>query len=93
MTGVAGPAGELLHRVWGVERHITYNAVMLALGQIFFFWNLQKTLRGPRSVAENPWGATTMEWAPVIDEEQVCHRAPCVHIDGVSVPQWIAAVE
>ncbi|ADV82781.1 cytochrome c oxidase subunit I [Terriglobus saanensis] len=94
LTGVAaGPAGELLHRVWGVERHITYNAIMLALGQIFFFWNLQKSLRKPRSMEENPWEATTMEWAPMTDEEQICHRAPCVYIDGVSVPQWVAAVE
>jgi cytochrome c oxidase subunit 1 len=39
----------------------------LAFFQLFFIVNLFVSLRAPRAAADNPWGATTLEWqaAPV----------------------------
>ena len=37
-------------------------AFALAFFQLFFIVNLFMSLRGPRTVADNPWGATTLEW-------------------------------
>ncbi len=34
----------------------------LAFFQLFFIVNLFLSLRGPRTVTDNPWGATTLEW-------------------------------
>ena len=42
---------------------MSYAAFALAVFQLFFIANLFMSLRGGRTVADNPWHATTLEWA------------------------------
>ena len=48
--------------VLSLNVHMSIGAFGLAFFQLFFIVNLFMSLRGPRTVAENPWGATTLEW-------------------------------
>ncbi|MBS1815678.1 MAG: cbb3-type cytochrome c oxidase subunit I [Acidobacteria bacterium] len=89
LTGMPGPAAALLERTLPLERHITVCAILLAAGQLFFFWNLFRTMRRPPDMEQNPWAATTMEWAPAGKEATVCHRAASLYSDvGEPLPQW-----
>ena len=99
LNGIAGPGARLLALTMPLQRHITYSAIVLMAAQVLFFWNVQRTARGPRLTEENPWQATTLEWAPGAmdnaegDETHPMRRAyrePCVYGDdgeGFS-PQW-----
>ncbi|MEO8990703.1 MAG: cbb3-type cytochrome c oxidase subunit I, partial [Acidobacteriaceae bacterium] len=95
LTGLAGPAGALLARTMPLQRFITYAAIFLAVAQAPFFANLWTTLRSRTRCRQNPWDATTMEWAPEAfdpserDELQT-HVAPCEYsLDGANFhPQW-----
>lgn len=43
---------------------MTFGALVLALGQVFFIWNFWSSIKGGKKVSnDNPWGATTLEWA------------------------------
>jgi cytochrome c oxidase subunit I len=73
----AGLAGEPRHyeRLTGpahsftallpLERGITYSALLLAAVQFVFLWNIVRSARRGRPAGENPWAATTLEWAPM----------------------------
>jgi cytochrome c oxidase subunit I len=93
-TGIAGPAAKLLAATMPLQRHITLSAILLALAQIPFFINLRTTLRSPKLSPQNPWDATTMEWAPNAFSndapEPATHVAPCEYsLDGETFhPQW-----
>ena len=50
-------------------------AFALAFFQLFFIVNLFVSLKMGRSVAPNPWSATTLEWQPVAASMRV-HRDP-----------------
>jgi cytochrome c oxidase subunit 1 len=47
----------------------------LAFFQLFFIVNLFVSLKAGRSVASNPWSATTLEWQPAVASMRV-HRDP-----------------
>jgi cytochrome c oxidase subunit 1 len=76
LTGMAGPTAALLQGTMGLQRWITASAVGLAGAQVLFVLNLVLTLRRPRETEANPWGATTLEWAPR-QEPVAVYRAPC----------------
>jgi cytochrome c oxidase subunit 1 len=76
LTGLAGPATTLLQSTLPLQRAITVSAIALALTQLLFLLNLILTLRRPRLTIENPWQATTLEWAPT-DQPLSVHRPPC----------------
>ena len=40
-----------------------FAAIVLLLGQIPFLWNFFWSLRHGEIASENPWNATTLEWA------------------------------
>jgi cytochrome c oxidase subunit 1 len=42
---------------------ITIMAFTAFAGQFVFFWNFFKSIRSGEKASENPWGATTLEWA------------------------------
>ena len=90
LTGVPGPAGQLLQTTLPLQNHITYSALFLACAQLPFLLNLILTLRSRLTASENPWQATTMEWAPQTMDEPTTHRGPCHYSeDGVLfLPQW-----
>jgi cytochrome c oxidase subunit 1 len=102
LNGIAGPGAKLLALTLPLQRHITYSAIVLMAAQVLFFWNVQRTARGPMLAEENPWQATTLEWAPgamhdAEDDllhptriERRAYREPCIYSDdgeGFS-PQW-----
>ena len=94
-TGIAGPAGKLLAATMPLQRHITVSAICLALAQIPFFINLWITLRSRAASVQNPWDATTMEWAPdALDADLAIEHqtfvGPCEYsLDGSAFhPQW-----
>jgi cytochrome c oxidase subunit 1 len=72
----AGLAGEPRHyeRLTGpvksfaailpLERGITYSALLLAAVQMVFLWNVLRSARRGEPAGQNPWAATTLEWAP-----------------------------
>jgi len=41
---------------------ITISAIVVALSQLIFFYNVFSSLRSGRKADPNPWGATTLEW-------------------------------
>lgn len=64
LTGLMGTAGALVRGTIPLERHITASALLLAVGQVLWVWNVAWSWRRGRVAGENPWRATTMEWAP-----------------------------
>jgi cytochrome c oxidase subunit 1 len=84
LTGVPGPAGQLLQNTLPLQNHITYGALFLACAQFPFLLNLVLTLSSRLRASQNPWSATTMEWAPQDADELTTHRGPCHYAeDGV----------
>jgi cytochrome c oxidase subunit 1 len=84
LTGVPGPASQLLQNTLPLQNHITYSALFLACAQLPFLINLVLTLRSRLSASQNPWSATTMEWAPQDADEHITYREPCHYAeDGV----------
>lgn len=49
--------------VLGLNKMISFSAWGLAIAQIPFIINFFMSLRKPKEVDENPWHATTLEWA------------------------------
>jgi cytochrome c oxidase subunit 1 len=43
---------------------MTFGAIVLAFGQVFFIYNFWVSIKGGKKVtSDNPWDATTLEWA------------------------------
>lgn len=76
LDGVLGTAGALVRATLPLERHITASALLLAVGQVLWVWNVLRSWRGGKSAETNPWCATTLEWAP-LSEAVACFRGPC----------------
>ncbi len=83
LNGLAGPGMTLLQSTMPLQRHITIGAIGLALAQLPFLLNLILTLLRPAQPFDNPWNATTLEWAPgslnlhPSNQSPVVHRGPC----------------
>lgn len=99
LTGVAGPATTLLQSTMPLQRHITASAIFLVCAQLPFLLNLILSLRRPAETSENPWQATTMEWAPNAlnphpsEDLPVVYREPCQYSDSGKefLTQWSTA--
>jgi len=100
LTGLNAPAKRLLQSTGAIQLHITSGALALGLAQLLFLINLVLTLRRPTAdhpINQNPWSATTMEWAPYallepspdLPEPAAYHR-PCHYSDDGTTftPQW-----
>jgi cytochrome c oxidase subunit 1 len=79
LKGIVAPANALLQSTMPLQRQITYAAVFLAFTQILLVVNLIVTARRPALTVENPWGATTLEWAPDSVSEQSSSEKPRVY--------------
>jgi cytochrome c oxidase subunit 1 len=83
LTGITPAASALLQSTQGLQRHITASAIFLAVAQLPFLVNLAMLRCRPAETAENPWGATTLEWSPQdhgmhpMVDATVVKRAPC----------------
>lgn len=102
LNGLAGTAGSLVRTTLPLERHITASALLLGVGQILWVANVIWSWKRGRSAGDNPWEATTMEWAPqtACRKTRHCLREACHYedpsstaINGVStfLPQWADA--
>ena len=99
LNGIAGPASTLLQSTMPLQRHITVSAIFLVSAQIPFLLNLLLSLRRPAEAIENPWQATTMEWAPNAlnphpnDNLPIVRRKPCQYSDSGEefLTQWSTA--
>jgi cytochrome c oxidase subunit 1 len=98
LTSIAGPATNLLQSTMPLQRHITVSAIFLVCAQLPFFVNLILSLRRPADTTENPWRATTMEWAPnalsphPTEDQTIVYREPCLYNDSGEefLTQWSA---
>jgi cytochrome c oxidase subunit 1 len=97
LNGLPGPASTLLQSTLPLQRHITISAIFLACAQLPFLINLLLTLLRPAQTLDNPWHATTMEWAPgaqhphsTEDAPPVVYREPCLYSDSGEdfLTQW-----
>jgi cytochrome c oxidase subunit 1 len=103
LTGLNPPAQALLASHSATQLHITAGAFALGLTQLLFLFNVVHTLRSKSEApasgvpSQNPWSATTMEWAPHALLEPspdlpnpIAYRQPCNYSDdGASfTPQW-----
>ena len=95
LNGIPGPSTNLLQTTTDLQLHITLSAIFLALAQLPLLINLILTLRSSAIPPQNPWAATTLEWAPnALDEASpeklITYRGPCLYAeDGRSFsPQW-----
>jgi cytochrome c oxidase subunit I len=57
------------------ERGITSSALLLGAVQLVFLWNLFWSARKGAAAPENPWLATTLEWAPEDFRGRIDHGA------------------
>ena len=93
LNGIVKPANDLLGATMPLQRWITCAAIFLAAAQMVFLWNLLKTARTPALTEQNPWQATTLEWAPEAGDEAEIVRVYCepcqyeANGEGFS-PQW-----
>ncbi|HEX5234807.1 MAG TPA: cbb3-type cytochrome c oxidase subunit I [Silvibacterium sp.] len=71
---LAGPAMSFPSLI-PVERGITFSAMLLAAAQLIFLWNVFASARSGRTAANNPWRATTLEWAAAADRKCI-ERGP-----------------
>ena len=53
---------EGLLRWMPLNRFMTVSAYLLLASQVFFFWNVIKSLRSGERVGNNPWKANSLEW-------------------------------
>ncbi len=94
LNGIQNAATTLLAHVNPLQRSITYTAVLLASAQLLFLVNLAVSYRGGAPAGENPWEATTLEWAPALQpgEERTVSCAPCNYAESPDEaayrPQW-----
>ncbi|HEV2576930.1 MAG TPA: cbb3-type cytochrome c oxidase subunit I [Acidobacteriaceae bacterium] len=97
LTGLNPPAQALLGAHQVLQFHITGGALALGFTQLLFLFNMVQSLRFPSIRTDNPWSATTMEWAPQAMLEPspdlpvpVAYNPPCHYTDdGTSfTPQW-----
>ncbi len=99
LSGVAGPGTTLLQSTMPLQRHITASAIFLVCAQLPFLLNLILSLRRPAQHLENPWQATTMEWAPnalsphPTEDLPIVYREPCHYSDSGKefLTQWSPA--
>ena len=95
LNGIAGPGTTLLQTTAPLQLHITFSALFLACAQLPFLYNVLRTALSAPMAAENPWNATTMEWAPnALDEASQeplsTYRGPCQYSDDAAtfLAQW-----
>jgi len=99
LNGIPGPSTQLLQTTTPLQLHITFSALFLACAQLPFLYNLVATLISRKAATENPWFATTMEWAPeptpsepwtLGPEPIITYRGPCHYSDDDTTftPQW-----
>jgi cytochrome c oxidase subunit 1 len=92
---LAGPATSFQCLV-PLERGITYSAMLLAAAQLIFLWNVFASARRGHLAGENPWEATTLEWAGGAEQRRIS-RGPYEYAvnsagDGFH-PQWESAAK
>jgi cytochrome c oxidase subunit 1 len=87
LTGIPGPAGTLLAHLQPMQIYVTCSAFVLAAAQILFLVNLWRSVFNGKTAPENPWEATTLEWAPAAEELRVV-RGPCEYGEDGAHPQW-----
>ncbi len=96
-------ATQLLAHALPIQRFVTFSAIVLASAQLLFLWNLFISLRRGTRAVENPWSATTLEWASsqstsaASNGQITVHCAPCEY-DSTSPgehfrPQWAEAAK
>lgn len=90
LNGLPGPAGALLGNTMPLQKHITVAAYFLFCAQLPFLYNLARTLLRPPDAGENPWNATTLEWAPPETIGGAVHHGPCQYSENgeTFTPQW-----
>jgi cytochrome c oxidase subunit 1 len=99
LNGITNPGNTLLQSTMPLQRHITVSAIFLVCAQLPFFLNLILSLRRPAETVENPWQATTMEWAPNAlnphpnEDLPTVYREPCQYSDSgdAFLTQWSTA--
>jgi cytochrome c oxidase subunit 1 len=87
LTGIPGPAGALLAHLQPMQVYVTGSAFVLAAAQILFIVNLWRSVLHGEIAPENPWDATTLEWAPASYDLRVV-RGPCEYGEDGMHPQW-----
>jgi cytochrome c oxidase subunit 1 len=90
---LAGPATSF-SSILANERGITFSALLLGAAQLLFLWNLIYSARRGRPGTENPWQASTLEWAPGDRNLRVDHGPYDYEVPSGQanfIPQWEAA--
>ena len=79
LAGIPNAATDLLAKVRPIQVGITHAAFFLAAAQLLFLVNLTVSLRRGKLAVENPWSATTPEWAPTAFDPAASHTQISVH--------------
>jgi cytochrome c oxidase subunit 1 len=87
MTGIRNAATQLLAPLIPIQTAITHAAFVLAAAQFLFLINLAWSFRRGRVAPENPWSATTLEWA-ASDIDVTVQRGPCHYFQTNSGPSF-----
>ncbi len=83
-----------------LQRGITFAALLLISAQLLFLINLAWSWRHGTPVAANPWGATTLEWAPqawFADSKRAVATGPYEYGEANVLtsphPQWMSPTD
>ena len=94
LNGLPNAASTLLASVLTTHRFATIAALLLASAQLIFLFNLARSFRSGPLAQQNPWTATTLEWAPEPfgNFKNAAHCEPCHYlshpVESLFQPQW-----
>jgi cytochrome c oxidase subunit 1 len=98
LNGIANAASDLLSKVAPIQIGISHAAFFLATAQLLFLVNLAISFRRGKLAPDDPWFATTLEWAPTdrragaSKHSIVVYRGPCEYFHSesgiASKTQW-----
>ncbi|MEF0942441.1 cytochrome c oxidase subunit I [Rhizobium sp. BR 362] len=70
----------------GINMFVSLSAVILSLGFLVFFIDVLRSARSGQIASENPWGASTLEWAT--SSPPPCFNFRRIPVVGARDPLW-----
>ena len=69
---------DFLKKLMPINTFITWSAILMGVGQLFFLYNFINSLIRGKKASANPWNVGTLEWTM---------ESPCPHYNFKEIPQ------
>jgi cytochrome c oxidase subunit 1 len=92
---------EFLKPLGGLQSFITHAALMTAVAQLVFLYNLFRSIRRGEIASDNPWQGTTLEWSTATPippenfsaERPVVYQAPYAYASPGATKEYLMQME